>query len=249
MGQHRSPPSRVTPLPPPGLLTQFVTLAHAERTPTSLAASEILTIGFFFLLRPGAYLSLPDPAPDNLFRLRDIRLYAGRLPSSLAPRLPVCRPPLCHVRYANVHASEKWSMERNRGTRPIWPSPHLPRPLSCFPRGLFASVSRPTGHTHQRLPRGPSQFPAVRPGTRSNASPPCCPTLALYPDPANLPHEFSARSTRPGGAMTLLCAGIGADRIRMVGRWRSNELYRYLHVQAQQVMTGLRGGQFNLAPR
>ena len=39
--------------------------------------------------------------------------------------------------------------------------------------------------------------------------------------------------------MALLCAGVGADWIRMVGRWRSDELYRYLHVQAQQVMAGL----------
>ena len=59
--------------------------------------------------------------------------------------------------------------------------------------------------------------------------------------------------TCPGGTMALLCAGVGADRIRLVGRWRSDELYRYLHVQAQQVMTGLSakmltGGNFRLAP-
>ena len=53
--------------------------------------------------------------------------------------------------------------------------------------------------------------------------------------------------------MALLCAGIiGADRIKLVGRWRSNELFRYLPVQAQPVMTGLsaamlRGGSFGLA--
>jgi hypothetical protein len=53
--------------------------------------------------------------------------------------------------------------------------------------------------------------------------------------------------------MALLCAGVIGERIRMVGRWRSDELYRYLHVQAQPVMTGLsaamlRGGDYRLAP-
>jgi hypothetical protein len=66
--------------------------------------------------------------------------------------------------------------------------------------------------------------------------------------------DVSIRSTRAGGAMALLCAGVDSDRIRLVGRWRSDEMYRYLHVQAQPaVMTGLsaamlRGGSFRLTP-
>ena len=60
-------------------------------------------------------------------------------------------------------------------------------------------------------------------------------TLAIHPDPAIDPRDISARSTRAGGAMALLCAGVDRDRIKLVGRWRSEELYRYLHVQAQQI--------------
>lgn len=77
--------------------------------------------------------------------------------------------------------------------------------------------------------------------------------LLLHPDPAYTVTDVSVRSTRAGGAMALLCAGIDSDRIRLVGRWRSDEMYRYLHVQAQPVMTGLsaamlRGGSFRLTP-
>jgi hypothetical protein len=77
--------------------------------------------------------------------------------------------------------------------------------------------------------------------------------LALYPHPGYTTPDVSARSTRAGGAMALLCAVIDRDRIRMIGRWRSDELFRYLHVQAQPVMTGisaavLRGGAYQLAP-
>jgi hypothetical protein len=78
-------------------------------------------------------------------------------------------------------------------------------------------------------------------------------TLALFPDPSCNAADISARSTRAGGAMALLCAGIDRDRIRLVGRSRSDDLIRYFHVQAQPVMTGLaaamlRGGAFTLAP-
>ena len=67
--------------------------------------------------------------------------------------------------------------------------------------------------------------------------------------------DVSVRLTRAGGTMALLlCAGIESDRIR-VGRWRSDEMYRYLHVQAQPavLMNGLaaamfHGGSFRLMP-
>jgi hypothetical protein len=65
--------------------------------------------------------------------------------------------------------------------------------------------------------------------------------------------DVTVRSTRAGGAMALLCAGVDSDRIRLVGRWRSDEMYRYLDVQAQPVMNGLAaamlgGGDFRLTP-
>lgn len=78
--------------------------------------------------------------------------------------------------------------------------------------------------------------------------------LTIYSGPAYYAStDISARSTRAGGAMTLLCAGIDRDRIRLIGRWRSDELFRYLTVQTQPIMTGiaaymLRGGAFRLAP-
>jgi hypothetical protein len=77
--------------------------------------------------------------------------------------------------------------------------------------------------------------------------------LHLHPDPAYTLHDVSVRSTRAGGAMALLCAGVDSDRLRMIGRWKSDEMFRYLHVQAQPVMNGLaaamlRGGDFRLTP-
>jgi hypothetical protein len=53
--------------------------------------------------------------------------------------------------------------------------------------------------------------------------------------------------------MAMLCVGIDADRIRLVGRWQSDKMYRHLHIQVQPVMTGMAaamlcGGNFRLTP-
>jgi ABC-type xylose transport system substrate-binding protein len=67
------------------------------------------------------------------------------------------------------------------------------------------------------------------------------------------PDDISARSLRAGGAMALLCARIDTDIIRLVGRWRSDEMLRYLHAQAYPLMhtfatSMLLHGSFSLVP-
>ena len=49
-------------------------------------------------------------------------------------------------------------------------------------------------------------------------------------------HDVSARSLRAAGTMDLLCSGIDHDIISLIGCWRSNEMMRYLHVQAEPIM-------------
>jgi hypothetical protein len=67
------------------------------------------------------------------------------------------------------------------------------------------------------------------------------------------PHEISARSLRSSGAMALLCGNVDTDRIRLLGRWHSDEMLHYLHVQAFPVVatiasTMLTHGNFTLIP-
>jgi hypothetical protein len=68
-----------------------------------------------------------------------------------------------------------------------------------------------------------------------------------------LPKDISASALRAGGAMALLCARVDTDLIQLLGRWRSDVMLRYLHVQAQPVMSNfarlmVQGGQFTLIP-
>ena len=53
-----------------------------------------------------------------------------------------------------------------------------------------------------------------------------------------LPKDVSARSLRAAGAMALLCSGIDTNIIWLIGRWRSDEMLRYLHSQAEPLVRG-----------
>jgi hypothetical protein len=77
--------------------------------------------------------------------------------------------------------------------------------------------------------------------------------IALGPGLGFQPSDISARCLRAAGAMALLCAQVDTDVIRLLGRWRSDEMLRYLHLQAEPVMRNfaslmLSGGSFTLLP-
>lgn len=72
--------------------------------------------------------------------------------------------------------------------------------------------------------------------------------LGLSGDPI-----FSTRSVRAVGVMALLCAPVDFRYIRLLGCWRSDEMLRYLKVQAQPIVrvfafSMLSGGQYTLLP-
>ncbi|MGH7974089.1 MAG: hypothetical protein ACREBR_01085 [bacterium] len=78
-------------------------------------------------------------------------------------------------------------------------------------------------------------------------------TAIIGPPLGILFNNISARSLRSGGATALLCSRVPTDTIRLMGRWRSDEVLRYLHVQAQPVVQPfaqlmVQFGQYSLAP-
>ena len=50
------------------------------------------------------------------------------------------------------------------------------------------------------------------------------------------PDKIATRSLRASGAMALLLAGVDPDKIRIVGRWRSDAMFRYLHAHAEPLV-------------
>ena len=67
------------------------------------------------------------------------------------------------------------------------------------------------------------------------------------------PSNIAARSLRSSGAMALLLGGVDPDNIRIVGRWRSDAMFRYLHGHALPLIRDnshlmFNGGHYNLVP-
>ena len=65
--------------------------------------------------------------------------------------------------------------------------------------------------------------------------------------------DVSARSLWAAGAMALLCSGVYNNIISLIGRCRSDEMLRYLHVQAEPIMRKfsklmISHGNYNLLP-
>ena len=63
---------------------------------------------------------------------------------------------------------------------------------------------------------------------------------------------LSAHSLRPGGATALLCAGFSKEHIQLLGRWRSDAMFRYLHLQSNAhdfSALMLKAGKFTFTPQ
>jgi hypothetical protein len=240
------PPSRVKPLPTT-LMTQTVALAKLENTEEGRAIADILPLGVFFLLRPGKYMGTPSHVSDDLFRLQDLRLWVGNraldhLTCPVADLQASTFASLTFTRQKNGVRNETIGHGRS-GDPQICPVLCLVQRVLAL-RALHATPTTPIN----AYGPAPLRYVQSRDVTRRIRT-----ALAIHPHPGYTSNDISARSTRAGGAMALLCAGVNRDRIRMIGRWRSDEMFRYLHVQAQPVMTGvaaamLRGGSYHLAP-
>ena len=242
-----TPPTRVKPLPLQIVHGAFH-VARLSPSPLAHAAADCMVVAFYFLLRPDEYAGTPKHAADDLFRLQDLGLWIGNR------RLDVLTCPLPDL-LAATFATLTFTSQKNGVRGETIGHGRSGHPTLCPVLRLAARAH------HLRLNGATATTPLN--AARSSATvcwqfvQPACITaflrtsaVALSPELGFSASDVSARSTRSGGAMALLCAGIDGDRIRLIGRWRSDEMYRYLHVQAQPVMNGVaaamfRGGTFN----
>ena len=210
-------------------------------------AATVLIYGYYFLLRLGEYLGLPW---GTQFRLCDVRFWVGSraLAHDSCPDADLLAATFVtptFTRQKNGVRNETVGHGRS-GHPSLCPVVSLAHRVLCL-RSQGASLDTTLNAVR---PTATSSFRYI---SASDLTARIRAAVTLHPDPAYTVTDVSIRSARAGGAMALLCAGVDRDRIRMLGRWRSDEMYRYLHVQAQPVMQGLsaamlRGGSFRLTP-
>ena len=240
------PPSRVKPIP--FTLVNHVNLvANLSNDPLSLATADLATLGFFFLLRPGEHTQPPKNSDAQPFRLMDVTFQFGNQSH------PAHTADLASIRMATF-AILTFTTQKNGVEGEVVGHARSGHSNTCPVAALVRRV------LHLRTNNAPPTTPLYTVYTTANKTTPVtskmltaalrCAATAL-PALGFTPRDISARALRAGGAMALLCGHVDSDIIKLVGRWRSDEMLRYLHLQAYPIMMHLapsmvRGGQFQM---
>ena len=244
------PPARVKPIPV-SVIIHALNVAATSNTPDSWAVTDMACTAFFFLLRPGEYTSTPSDTKP--FHLCDVQLFIG-----------MARLDLLSASDADLNAatftSYTFTNQKNGVRGEVIGLGRSGSPLAC---PVLATVRRLLHlRAHNASPNTPlATYYRTSHGrtTRHPVTPPDITAIlrmsvhALGPTLGFLPSDITARSLRAGGAMALLLAQVDTDIIRLIGRWRSDEMLRYLHLQAQPVMLNfarrmLQAGVYTILP-
>ena len=244
------PPNRVKPIPVQ-LLHYVMAIAFANHVIPSRAnqaTADMIALAFFFLLRPGEYTGTKsDTTP---FRMQDVQLFIG------SHRINPLTASLETIRTATF-TTLTFTSQKSGVRGEVIGLGRSGNPLLCPVQAIVRRI------THLRQHNAPYETPLAAYFMPGNVLTTISPTdittmlrtatAALGPALGFLATDISARSLRAGGAMALLCAHVDSDTIRLIGRWRSDEMLRYLHVQAEPIMRDfaqrmLLGGSFTLLP-
>jgi len=238
----------VKPIPVP-ILRHIMALAVASDNVAHQAIADMICLAFFFLLRPGEYTGTGEDS--HPFTLADAKLFLGdlRLATDTADPAQLLSATFVTLEFTTQKNSVHGEVI---GQAPSG-DPHF-CPVRAIARRLL----------HLRGAGAPPTQPLASYVSPSSGSP----TLispsditqflrftvdTMGPAYGFTSADISARSLRSAGAMALLCANVDSNRIQLLGRWRSDEMLRYLHVQAEPLMRSfasrmLAGGHFTLLP-
>jgi hypothetical protein len=210
--------------------------------------SQMIAIGFFFLLQPGeyAFTNNPESAP---FRLQDVHLlrYNVRLSVLTCPEQDLD---------AATHVALEFTKQKNGVWGELVGLGRSGHPFLCPVKAVVARLK------HHRLHRDLPYHQLYQCNTGTHWAAITTSELTqhfrhathLLGHTASInPSDISIRSLRSSGAMALLCADIDPDCICLLGCWRSDEMMRYLHVQALPIVAPLASlmvqhGFFTLLP-
>jgi hypothetical protein len=220
------PPTRVKPIPLQ-VLQIAITQCYRTQLPDAHAIAHMLILGFFFLLHPGEY-AYTDNADASPFRLCGKHLIV--MNRRLNP-LTCSDTDLQDTNFVGLH----FTTQKNGVRGEIVGLGRSGHPVLCPVHAMITHV------THLRLYHAIPTTPIYATYTHRGWTNISTSTLtqhlhialsAIQYEVGITPADISVRSLRASGAMALLCAEVDIDKIRLLGRWRSDEMLRYLHVQA-----------------
>lgn len=223
------PPTRVKPIP----FTLIQHLSSLAATPLSTGVADMSILGFFFLLRPGEHTAASAHSDSSPFTLSDVTFRTG------GHLLPAHSGDLQLIRSATF-VTLRFRRQKNGTTNELIGHARSGHPTVC---PVLALIRR-TQHLRHFLaaPDTPLCTVFTAPLASTSITSQHLTTAlrsvatTLYPITGFPASDVSARALRAGGAMALLCARVDDNIIKLVGRWRSDQMLRYLHLQAYPQM-------------
>ena len=225
------PANRVKPIPIQVIRRIAAITAHLPADAHVLrAVADMIIVAFFCLLRPGEYTD--SPSDTTPFTFADVQLFLGPLRLDLRTSTPA------QLMVASS-ASLTFTDQKNGVENEVIKLGRSGDPFLCPTLAIARRI------LHLREANAPGHAPLGRVFTPTGVHK-VTPTIItktlrdavayIGADLGFLPSEVSARSLRAAGATALLVANVDPDVIRLLGRWRSDEMLRYLHVSAEPVM-------------
>jgi len=225
-----------------------VRAASRSVLPLSPVLADLIILAFFYLLRPGEYTL--SPAPESApFRLQDVHLFRGahKLPIATVSEADLLTAAYCGLEFSTQKNCVKGEViGLGLSQHPDW------CPVRATVRRVIAlrrAHAPPDTPLHAYFHQG--RWCGV---TSANVTAQLRVAVTAIGATYGLqPSDICARALRCSGAMALLCAQVDTDIIRLVGRWRSDEMFHYLHTQAAPVTANLsarmvRHGDYVLVP-
>jgi integrase len=212
----------------------IVTFYRNKGTPLACAIADLLTIAFFFLLRPGEY-TMPSARTKTCtvqFRRQDVRFFRnGQVLPHSAPLETLRQADAVRLFIDNQKNGQRGSTMH-----------HTSLPGAFCP---VKALANRVYHLHRLAPANaelPLSF--VSPSAHISSS---AITLAVREsvvlsgllNSGYSPSRVSAHSLRASGAMALRLNNVGEDLIKKLGRWSSSTWLTYIHSQISSLTAGL----------
>lgn len=237
MSKTDPPPARLKPIPIPIIqhCVHRILRDSRSRQPT-LCCADMIIIAFFFLMRPGEYCSSQSEyhAP---FRMCDVELFIGqrRLNLYTASEQELLGATFCKLTFSTQKNSVRGEqIGHGSANDPLFCPVRAVARRVLHIRQHSADTTTPMGHYYRSIGGKPSMISSGTVTTHLKTS-----ASLLGPEYGVSRDDVYARSLRASGAMALLCARVDPDMVRLLGRWQSDAMIRYLYVQAIPIMQNM----------
>jgi hypothetical protein len=205
----------------------------------------MICVAFYYCLRPGEYTG--NARNDQAFALQDVILFLGhrRLHTAHASDAEILAATAVHLVFTTQKNGDKGEAiaHARSGDPYCCPVTAIVRQVSLH-RHEFrrrnvpfdGSIKLATYYNHHHV-RVPIKAKQITDTLRWTAG-------VLQHVTGISPENISARSLRAGGAMALLVGGCDTNVIKLLARWRSDSMMRYLHQRATPISQKLAASMF-----